>query len=86
MSTTTSCSGCGVNDQPGKRHKACSACKVTHYCSVDGQRAHWPSHKAACRMAVELKSRAEVNGPMVSSGAAPYLFGSNNLPDKRKGA
>jgi hypothetical protein len=32
-------------------YKCCSACKTTYYCSPVCQKAHWPTHKPACKAA-----------------------------------
>jgi hypothetical protein len=43
------CFSCGAPDfPPTSRHLACGKCKCTYYCSVDCQRAHWPTHKKLC--------------------------------------
>ena len=55
------CSFCGKVERPdGKdRFDRCGKCKCTKYCSRDCQRAHWPSHKAACRAAVPMAERLQ---------------------------
>ncbi|KDQ16496.1 hypothetical protein BOTBODRAFT_30831 [Botryobasidium botryosum FD-172 SS1] len=40
------CTTCGASSQSSFR--MCSKCRVTPYCSVDCQRADWPSHKKIC--------------------------------------
>lgn len=39
------CAVCGSTDDP----KTCSVCAIVQYCSKKCQKAHWPTHKQACR-------------------------------------
>ena len=39
------CRACGILQFPMQQ---CSRCRFTHYCSVECQRAHWPSHGDNC--------------------------------------
>ena len=42
------CGGCGKS-QPEVRLLRCVGCKATDYCGDACARAHWPSHRAACK-------------------------------------
>ena len=42
---------CEVMSTPEKPLNVCGRCNGAHYCSVDHQRADWPTHKKICRKA-----------------------------------
>eukprot|EP00741_Cyanophora_paradoxa_P003256 tig00000691_g3164.t1 len=44
------CSACG---RTGTDMRRCGSCRRAQYCDEKCQRAHWPSHKAACREAAQ---------------------------------
>ncbi|KAI9011606.1 hypothetical protein DFJ74DRAFT_684072 [Hyaloraphidium curvatum] len=49
-SMTPRCYQCGFSPEGGQASmKRCSRCKIACYCSVECQRAAWPSHKKMCR-------------------------------------
>lgn len=39
------CAICGGNE----KLKACSACGLIYYCSVEHQKSHWKVHKGNCK-------------------------------------
>lgn len=50
MTRLTKCSNGGcMKAGSAKVFKKCSACQQASYCSVNCQRAHWPTHKLACK-------------------------------------
>lgn len=53
MSACSACSACG---RAGAARR-CSACKAALYCNEACQRAAWPAHKAACRLAREAATQ-----------------------------
>src|SRR6056300_146556 len=44
---------CGACNKPGCSLKC--ACKLVFYCGEECQRAHWPTHKKDCRLALAKK-------------------------------
>ena len=44
---------CGACNKPGCSLKC--ACKLVFYCGEECQRAHWPTHKKKCRLALAKK-------------------------------
>jgi hypothetical protein len=43
------CAAClKTESEKGTPLLRCSRCKTTHYCSLQCQRTHWPTHKKAC--------------------------------------
>jgi hypothetical protein len=42
---------CGKREATRQQFKLCSACKTVAYCCREHQAAHWPVHKAACKVA-----------------------------------
>ncbi len=46
----------GTCGNPGKH--LCSGCGEELYCTKDCQKAHWPAHKLACKMAVKPEAAA----------------------------
>lgn len=43
------CAVCGATSSPQKGPlMLCAGCQAVHYCSVDCQRAAWPTHKSKC--------------------------------------
>jgi len=55
------CDACGENN-PAMR---CSNCKMTYYCSVDCQRAHWNEHKPDCRSVLSMRNACEGIGATI---------------------
>ena len=53
--TVPACAECGeyINAHP----KRCAACQRVYYCGAACQRAHWPTHKAFCRLAAAVERR-----------------------------
>src|SRR6056300_1713178 len=47
---------CGACNKPGCSLKC--ACKLVFYCGEECQRAHWPTHKKECRLALAKKVKA----------------------------
>ena len=43
------CAECGNVEGMGVMLSKCGKCTVVYYCSVDCQRAHWPTHKIQCK-------------------------------------
>ncbi|KAL1742006.1 hypothetical protein HDZ31DRAFT_44209 [Schizophyllum fasciatum] len=39
------------------RLSSCSKCRLSHYCSRECQVAHWPTHKAQCRLNAQTRDR-----------------------------
>jgi uncharacterized membrane protein YgcG len=48
------CGGCG-RSEPEARLLRCAGCKAQHYCGDACARAHWPSHRAACKAAASAR-------------------------------
>ena len=44
-----SCSECGNLPLDGRTLMLCGRCKLTRYCDISCQRAHWASHKQQCK-------------------------------------
>jgi hypothetical protein len=42
------CVSCRKESSPDEKFLRCSACRIVRYCSLNCQRAHWPSHKHVC--------------------------------------
>lgn len=61
------CSQCGKS--PVKFH--CSKCKISHYCDKKCQIAHWPEHKAICRL---MSVPETVNLPNTSKKYMPPTY------------
>jgi hypothetical protein len=50
--------GCGKGE-PEVRLLRCVGCKAQYYCGDACARAHWPSHRAACKAAARRASAAQ---------------------------
>lgn len=66
-----SCSGCNKLSDPSIKFKVCSGCNVAHYCNVECQKDHWPSHKPFCKKRNNSRNKDVIN-------VVQYLF---NLPE-----
>ena len=56
------CAFCGAHPGPGKKHQRCARCQTVCYCGVSCQRAHWETHKAACKQNAANRAEAEADG------------------------
>ena len=52
------CGGCGKGE-PEVRLLRCTGCKAQYYCGAACAKAHWPSHRAACKAAARRATAAE---------------------------
>ena len=48
------CRACGKHPAVGKPLLQCSRCNGASYCNATCQRAHWPQHKALCKLHAKL--------------------------------
>jgi hypothetical protein len=55
LEARTHCSNTGCNGA-GRKCCAAYACKQARYCCKVCQRAHWPAHKAECKVAAETRT------------------------------
>jgi ankyrin repeat protein len=55
LEAKTHCSNPGCT---GAGRKTCAECKHARYCSLECQHAHWPAHKAECKVAAKARVRA----------------------------
>ena len=70
------CAACGRSECDDINLKACTACKLVKYCSVDCQKTHRPQHKKACKKrARELREKKLFEQPERSHlGDCPICF------------
>ncbi|KAH9930169.1 hypothetical protein B0H21DRAFT_894658 [Amylocystis lapponica] len=61
------CQQCCKSKDEVKHLFTCAACKVTLYCSNTCQKAHWPAHKAMCKIHRErIVEMAKLDGEVLS--------------------
>jgi hypothetical protein len=60
---TCALAGCAAKEAHVSHFKKCGACKTVAYCCKEHQVEDWPSHKAACKAARNLKVAAPANDP-----------------------
>lgn len=49
------CGACGRRERPGHRFQCCGRCGMARYASRECQVAHWPEHRAHCKVARKAK-------------------------------
>ncbi|KAF8955709.1 hypothetical protein BDZ97DRAFT_2063512 [Flammula alnicola] len=52
--------------------KTCKRCKLVRYCGRDCQKAHWPDHKTACKVHIDLRNEARELGMFVEAKQASF--------------
>ena len=65
--TSSADSGCGNPGCDGDGKFKCSACSTIAYCSPTCQKAHWTSHKAACKAARAAGGNGATTAPTSAS-------------------
>lgn len=70
----TRCAKCGKPEPPNEPLRRCAKCRAAPYCSVECQKADWPSHKLLCSQYLTNKSLNSTSvqigekGPKVKKG------------------